>query len=478
MEHLLQRSVKIVCTLGPATDTYERILELVRAGMNVARMNFSHGSYEDHQRRFEYVRRAAREAGSFVAVLQDLQGPKIRVKKFKEGQIHLQPGQEFVLTVRDVEGDERQVAVSYPTFNQDVKPGDTVLLDDGNLNLRVERVDGPDVRCRVVYGGVLKNNKGVNLPGCVLSVESLTDKDREDLAFGLKLGVDYVALSFVQKPEDIQEIKRLIASHGKSTPVIAKIEKPQAVNRIQEILELTDGVMIARGDMGVEMQVNEVPPIQKELIALCNRKGKPVITATQMLESMITNPRPTRAEATDVANAVLDGTDAVMLSAETASGQYPLEAVRYMHQIIVSIEKRRNQPWNRRETDRLVSDTHTASAAVAEASARVAESLRAEKILCLTDNGRTAKLISRFRPQASILALSPSEEALRQLALFWGVWGVHVPQFRDNIDTAVEDLLNRFRSEGILTPGEKVIITAGLPFTAKRETNMLRIETV
>ncbi len=478
MDNLFRRSVKIVCTLGPATDTYEMILELARAGMNVARMNFSHGAYEDHQRRFEYVRRAEKELNTHIAILQDLQGPKIRVKKFKEGQIRLESGQLFVLTVREVEGDEKQVSVSYPTFNKDVKSGDTVLLDDGNLSLTVERVEGPDVYCRVVYGGILKNNKGVNLPGCVLSVDCLTSKDKDDLAFGLKLGVDYVALSFVQKPEDIREIKELIASHGKDTPVIAKIEKPQAVDRINEILDLTDGVMIARGDMGVEMQVHEVPPIQKELIALCNRRGRPVITATQMLESMIANPRPTRAEATDVANAVLDGTDAVMLSAETASGQYPIEAVRNMHQIIVSIEKRRNQPWNKRETDRLLDESYTHSAAIAEASARAAQSLRAEKILCLTDNGRTAKLISRFRPQATIIAASPSETGLRQLALYWGVWGVLIPQFRDNIDKAVEELLSRFRNADIVKSGEKIIITAGLPFTAKRETNMMRIETV
>jgi len=478
MQQIFQRSVKIVCTLGPATSTYEKILELAQAGMNVARMNFSHGSYEDHQKRFEYVRRAEKELGTHIAILQDLQGPKIRVKKFKEGQINLESGQTFVLTVRDVEGDQGQASVSYPTFNKDVKPNDLVLLDDGNLSLRVEKIEGPDVLCKVIYGGVLKNNKGVNLPGCVLSVESLTEKDKEDLAFGLKLGVDYVALSFVQKPEDIKEIKAIISAQGKNTPVIAKIEKPQAVALINEILELTDGVMIARGDMGVEMQVNEVPPIQKELIALCNRKGKPVITATQMLESMINNPRPTRAEATDVANAVLDGTDAVMLSAETASGQYPIEAVKNMHEIIVSIEKRRNQPWNKRDTERLHDDTYTQSTAIAEASARAAESLKATKILCLTDNGRTAKLISRFRPQAIILAASPSEAALRQLALYWGVWGVHVPQFQDNIDTAVDELIKLFKNRGFLTPNEMVILTAGLPFTAKKETNMMRIEKV
>ncbi len=477
MELLYSRRVKIVCTLGPATDTYEKVLEIAKAGMNVARLNFSHGSYEDHERRFNYVRKAAAELGRHIAVLQDLQGPKIRVKKFIDGQVELKQGDFFTLTVREVDGTQEIASVSYPTFNKDVKPGDTVLLDDGNLSLQVKEVNGPDVKCVVVYGGTLKNNKGVNLPGSILSVASLTEKDKEDLAFGLKLDVDWVALSFVQKADDIREIKALITSLGKNTPVVAKIEKPQAVETINEILELTDGVMIARGDMGVEMNVQEVPPIQKEIIALCNRKGKPVITATQMLESMITNPRPTRAEATDVANAVLDGTDAVMLSAETASGQYPIEAVRNMHEIIIAIEKRREEPWNKRDTERLIHDSYTNSVAIAEATSLAAQSVGAGKILCLTDNGNTAKLISRFRPSVPILASSPSVAALRQLSLYWGIWGVLVPQFKDNVDTAVQEMLETLKERKVITPGEKIVITAGLPFTAKRETNMLRIET-
>ena len=338
------RRVKIVCTLGPATDTYEGVLKLAQLGMDVARFNFSHGTQEDHRRRFEWVRRASAECGKPIAVLQDLQGPKIRVRKFATGQAELKRGAAFTLTVRDVEGTDTQASVSYPTFHRDVVPGSVVLLDDGNLSLKVIDVQAEDVHCEVVYGGTLKNNKGVNLPGSVLSVEALTEKDKEDLAFGLELGVDYVALSFVQRPEDVQMLKDLIAAHGKATPVISKIEKPQAVDRIDEIVALSDGIMIARGDLGVEMNVWEVPPIQKDIIELCNKLGKPVITATQMLESMIANARPTRAEATDVANAVLDGTDAVMLSAETASGQYPFAAVEHMHQIIATIEAKGRPP--------------------------------------------------------------------------------------------------------------------------------------
>lgn len=476
VEFVESRRVKIVCTLGPATNTYEKVLELAKAGMNIARMNFSHGSYEDHQTKYEWVRRAAKELGRHLGILQDLQGPKIRVKTFEKDQVELKKGARFTLTVRDIVGNEKEVAVSYPTFNQDVKPGDIVLLDDGNLSLKVLEVQGPDVHCEVVYGGVLKNKKGVNLPGSVLSVESLTEKDREDLTFGLKLGVDYVALSFVQKPEDIILIKELIRFQGKNTPVIAKIEKPQAVERIEEILELTDGVMIARGDMGVEMQVYEVPPIQKKIIALCNRKGKPVITATQMLESMITNPRPTRAEATDVANAVLDGTDAVMLSAETASGQYPVEAVQNMHNIITAIEKQQSQPWNLR--NKKYADSYNETMAVSEAAAHVAEIMDVGKMVCLTDGGNTAKLLSRFRPSRPIIALSPSDPALQQLALYWGVWGVHVPRFKENIDDAVFEIIEILKKKKLVQTGEKLVITAGLPFTQKKGSNMLRIETV
>lgn len=470
------RKVKIVCTLGPATNSYEKILALGKVGMDVARFNFSHGSYEDHQKRYDWVRQASAELKKPIAILQDLQGPKIRVKKFEKDQVELVAGAPFILTVRDILGNQKEAAVSYPTFNKDVKPGDTILLDDGNLSLRVEKIIDTDVHCVVVYGGPLKNNKGVNLPGSILSVDSLTEKDREDLAFGLKLGVDYVALSFVQKPEDIKQIKELIYYHGKDTPVVAKIEKPQAVDRIHEIIELTDAVMIARGDMGVEMQVHEVPPIQKEIIARCNRMGKPVITATQMLESMIQNPRPTRAEATDVANAVLDGTDAVMLSAETASGMYPEEAVQNMHNIIVAIEKRRNEPWNLKEKP--TADHYTEALAIGEAASKAAEVMKAGKIVCLTDSGTTARLISRFRPVTPIIALSPSEKALRRLALYWGVWGMQVGDFRDNVDEAVYSVIELLKSRELVSKNEKLVITAGLPFTLKRESNMLRIETV
>jgi pyruvate kinase len=399
------------------------------------------------------------------------------VRKFVNDQVELKPGAPFTLTVRDLPlGNEKEAAVSYPTFNKDVVPGSTVLLDDGNLSLKVLDVKGEDVHCEVVHGGILKNNKGVNLPGSILSVEALTEKDKEDLKFGLDLGVDYVALSFVQRPEDVKEIKELIFFHGKDTPVISKIEKPQAVDRIDEIIALTDGIMIARGDMGVEMNVWEVPPIQKDIIARCNKAGKPVITATQMLESMINNPGPTRAEATDVANAVLDGTDAVMLSAETASGQYPFEAVEHMHKIISTIEHRRPAHWHERRMS--IEKGPGTMNAIGEAASLAAAAVDASKIICLTDQGSTAKVISHYRPPRAILAVSPSDKALRQLALYWGVWGVPISTFGERIDDAIRTVTNLLKNGDYVHKDEKVVFTAALPFTAHRDTNVLRIETV
>jgi pyruvate kinase len=474
-ENLTPRRAKIVCTLGPASSTYEQIKALAQAGLDVARFNFSHGSYPDHEERYAIVRQVAKDLNKPIAILQDLQGPKIRVGRFVDGQIELKAGQKFILTVRKVEGTDKEVSVSYPTFNQDVSPGERVLLDDGNLTLEVDAVKGEDVECTVVFGGILKNNKGVNLPGSILSVDALTAKDKRDLDFGLELGVDFVALSFVQKPEDIQEIKAIIAAKGKRVPVIAKIEKPQAVENLRAILDLTDGIMIARGDLGVELPVEDVPHIQKEIIDLCKKKGKPVITATQMLESMVKNPRPTRAEATDVANAVLDGTDAVMLSAETASGDYPLEAVQNMHNIIANIERNRPEAIEKRPKLKKVERD---ALAIGQAASNAAEVINASKILCLTDSGSTARVLSRFRPTKPIIAMSRSEEVLREMALYWGVSGFLVPDFGDNVDDAVEKIIAGLKSVGMVSPGEKVVITAGLPFTQKRDTNMLRIETV
>jgi len=339
IEELYNRRGKVICTLGPSSNTHKIIKQMALAGMNVARLNFSHGSHQDHKKVCKIIRAVSKEIDRPIGILQDLQGPKIRIGKFEKGQIDLVPGTIFTLTTKDIKGNKKRVSVSYSTFTKDVKKGQLVLLDDGLIVIEVEKIAGSNVTCRVKKGGLLKNNKGLNLPGSKISIEILTDKDLKDLEMGLELDVDFIALSFVQSENDVKYIKQLISQAGKDTPVIAKIEKPQAVVCINEIIDAADGIMIARGDLGVEMRVEEVPSIQKKIIHLCGKKSKPVITATQMLESMVNHYRPTRAEASDVANAILDGTDAVMLSAESASGKYPVETVRTMVRIISHTEK-------------------------------------------------------------------------------------------------------------------------------------------
>ncbi len=470
------RRAKIVCTLGPSSKTYEQIRALAEAGMDVARINFSHGTHAAHRDLIALVRKVAKDLGKPIAVLQDLQGPKIRVGMFANGQVELKEGQRFTLTVRDVPGTAQIVSVSYPSFYQDVKPGDDVLLDDGNLKLQVEEVDGYDVHCRVVFGGILKDKKGLNLPGSILSVPCLTAKDRADLKFGLGLHVDYVALSFVQRPEDINEIKWIIESHGKRTPVVAKIEKPQAVEAIDKITDLTDVVMIARGDLGVELPPENVPYIQKEIIGLCNRKGVPVITATQMLDSMIHNPRPTRAEASDVANAIIDGTDAVMLSGETASGKFPLEAVKTMDRIIRMMEQHMAPRWDlkRRKPDQF----YPVPIAIGYSACHAADMVNAVGIVCLTQSGSTANMISRFRPTRPVIALTWKEDTYHRLSLLWGVRAYLTSEFHENIEMVLENIKKDMIDSGMVSRGETVVFTAGLPFSERRPTNMLRIEEV
>jgi pyruvate kinase len=468
------RRAKIICTIGPKSDSPEMIELLIAAGMDVARLNFSHGTHAEHKARIGRIRQAAAKTGHPVAILQDLQGPKIRVGKFPNGPVMLETGKPFVLSARDIPGSADMVSVTNKHLHQDVKPGDTILLDDGLLQLEVEKIDGSDVHCRVIVGGELSDSKGLNLPGSTLSIAALTEKDRRDLDFGLENNLDYIALSFVQRPEDIAEIKQLISDAGKDIPVVAKIEKPQAVERIEDIINLTDTIMIARGDLGVEMKAEEVPPVQKQIIRLCNQTGTPVITATQMLDSMINNPRPTRAEASDVANAVLDGSDALMLSGETASGAYPEESVRTMARIIQLIE---NQYERRRnEVDR--SQKFSPDAAIGYSACQAAELVNARVIVCLTQSGHTAGMIARFRPARPILAITPLQQTVNRVALLWGVRGIAVRRFRDNFDETVEETKRFLREMGIVEPGDSLVITAGLPFYLQRNTNMLRIEEI
>ena len=465
---------KIVCTLGPASSTPERIGELIDAGMNVARLNFSHGSHEDHARMLQLVRSEADRRGKAIAALLDLQGPKIRVGKIANGQIELRPGAELTITTENILGDERRVSTSYTMLPNDVKIGDQILLDDGYLALAVTGVDGREVRTVVVSGGILKNNKGINLPGVEVSAPALSEKDRTDIGFALRHGVDYVALSFVRRPEDVIEAKRLLTVDNVSIPVIAKIEKPQALDRLGDIIDVADGIMVARGDLGVELGPEKVPLWQKRIIEETNKRGKIVITATQMLESMITQPRPTRAEASDVANAVLDATDALMLSGETASGVHPVEAVRTMARIIEEIEKSAYYRANHEIPDIQLA---VSANAIAHAAYTAAKAMKIRTIVAVSDSGGAARLISEYRPEANIVVLTTDDVTFRRLALVWGVTPVLIGP-----SASTEELIDRVEAtlieRNLALPGENVLITMAVPVGAGVQTNMLKIHQI
>ncbi|MEO6775481.1 MAG: pyruvate kinase [Kofleriaceae bacterium] len=466
---------KIVCTLGPASASPERIGELIEAGMSCARLNFSHGSHEDHARMLQIVRTEADRRGRAIAVLLDLQGPKIRVGRFAEGQIELRPGAEFTITTdQSVIGDPKRVSTTYGGITRDVKPGDQILLDDGYLALAVTGVDGHEVHTVVVTGGVLKNNKGINLPGVDVSAPALSEKDRTDIGFALRYSVDYVALSFVRRPEDVLEAKRLLTVDQVSIPVIAKIEKPQALDRLGDIIDVADGVMVARGDLGVELGPEKVPLWQKRIIEETNRRGKIVITATQMLESMITQPRPTRAEASDVANAVLDTTDALMLSGETASGAHPIEAVRTMARIIDEIEK---SAYYRAAFQQVDIQLAVPANAIAHAAVIAAKAMKLKTIVTVSDSGGAARLLSEYRPEANIVALTTNEVSYRRLALFWGVTPVLVGP-----SATTEELVDRVEAtlleRNLAQTGEHVLITMAIPVGGGMQTNNLKIHQI
>jgi len=469
------RRTKIVATLGPASSTEAVLEQLIVAGATVFRLNFSHGSHEDHARTFHLIRSIAKRRGEAIAILQDLSGPKIRTSKVAHAEgIVIETGKTLVITTDEtVIGTPERIGTTYEPLPRDVKPGDTILLDDGNLELRVKECAGRGVHCEVIHGGVLKSNKGMNLPGVILSIPALTEKDRADLAFGLSLGVDFVALSFVRRAEDLREAKGLIKSLGGDAPLIAKIEKREAIDNLPSILEEADGVMVARGDLGVELSTEEVPTLQKRIIAMANAAGKPVITATQMLESMIDRARPTRAEASDVANAILDGTDAVMLSAETASGRFPVESVETMARIAGYTEEND-------EFQGPVRLAGTSGSAVARALARVAATvaleIQAPWIMAFTETGSTARHVSGFRPRARIAGITPSEKVYRRLALQWGVIPILLPSVGDT-DGLLLSGEAALRRAGHVKTGDRIVILAGQSHAAGA-TNLLKVHTV
>jgi len=471
----MQRRTKIVSTLGPASSDKKTIRALIEAGVDVARMNFSHGSHDEHEERIDIVRRVASELGRDVAILQDLQGPKIRVGPMEDGSVLIHEGHQLILSTEKMEyGTAERVFVSYSSLHLDVEVGGRILLDDGLLELKVLEARDKEVVTEVVVGGPLRSRKGVNLPHLRTNSPALTEKDIEDLEFGLKMNVDLIALSFVRDESDVTNLVQRIRDSGKRVGVIAKIEKPEAVHNFDQILDEADGIMVARGDLGIEMPLQQVPGTQKEIIRKCRMAGKPVITATQMLESMIENPRPTRAEASDVANAVLDGTDAVMLSGETAVGKHPVRVVEVMAQIIKEAEKSDPQVRLGAESEWL---PETLTESVSFMACKLAQQVDAKAIACLTSSGTTARSISRHRPDIPIYAFTNHNKVVKQLALQWGTKGFSIPFQRDT-DRGVKTVHEMLKSHGLVVSGDRIVITAGMPLPTRGRTNMVHVSLV
>ncbi|WP_153394752.1 pyruvate kinase [Ornithinicoccus halotolerans] len=466
------RRAKIVCTLGPATDSPEAIGDLVAAGMDVARLNMSHGTHAEHQRRYQRVRQASDESGRAVAVLADLQGPKIRTAAFASGPVDLAEGETFTITTRDVPGDQDVVGTTYSGLAGDVGVGDQILVDDGKVALEVTGVGETDVTTRVVVGGTVSDHKGLNLPGTPVSVPAMSEKDREDLRWALRAGADVIALSFVRSGDDVRDVHAVMEAEGIRVPVIAKIEKPQAVTHLREIIDAFDGIMVARGDLGVELPLEQVPLVQKRAVELARQQAKPVIVATQMLDSMISSPRPTRAEASDCANAVLDGADALMLSGETSIGKYPIRSVETMATIIARTEEEgldRVRP--------LGTMPHTTGGAVTRAAAEIAQLLDVSVMVTFTQTGDSARRMSRLRSDIPMLAFTPEAATRSQLALTWGVETFQVP-YVQHTDDMVRQVDEALLAAGRLREGELVIIVAGSPPGTPGSTNALRLHRV
>jgi pyruvate kinase len=473
MVEIAYNKTKIVATVGPASNSTEVLRQLIIAGVDVFRLNFSHGTHEVHKGVIEKIRALNKELGTHVAILQDLQGPKIRVEEVENNGVLLKAGEKLIITSENLIGNSQKVSTSYKALPIDVKIGDSILMDDGNLELKVIDKNDKEVIAEIVHGGILKSRKGINLPTSKVSAPSLTEKDYEDLLFGLEQDVDWIALSFVRTAKDIQSLRAIIEEKGKTAKIVAKLEKPEALENLDAIIDATDAVMVARGDLGVEIPMEKVPLVQKLMIAKCNEKSKPVIVATQMLESMITNPRPTRAEASDVANAVLDGADAVMLSAESASGSYPELAVKSMVRIIKSTEEGADSIYHKEYLSEEEGGL-TNNDKVLEAAVNLAETTGATAITGLTFSGYSAFGIARHRPKADIFIFTENEKLLSQMSLIWGVRGFLYKKFAD-LDETIKDITQQLKASGHVKAGEIIVATARMPLDSNFRTNTIRM---
>lgn len=466
------RKTKIICTLGPASESEEKLREIMLAGMNVARFNFSHGSHEEHKRKFDRVVKIRGELGLPVATLLDTKGPEIRLRDIEGGKTELVNGQKFTLTTEDMLGSNEMVSITYANLIHDISAGTTILIDDGLIEMVVDEITDTDIICTVINGGPISNHKGVNVPGAELSMPYLSEQDKSDIMFGCDMGFDFVAASFVRCKEDILAVKKIIEENGSHMRIIAKIENMQGIRNLKEIVEVSDGIMVARGDMGVEIPMEEVPVIQKEMIKLAESEGKQVITATQMLDSMIKNPRPTRAEVADVANAIYDGTTAIMLSGETAAGAYPVEAVTTMAKIAERTEQDIN--YNERLKKRENTTEYDITTAISHATCTTAKDLNAAAIITVTISGFTAGMISRYKPSCPIIACSVSPKICRQMNLYWGVTPVWIPR-ENSADDLFEDAVRAAQNAGYIKKGDTVVLTAGVPLGVSGRTNMIRV---
>ena len=467
------KKTKIVCTLGPSSNTPEIIEKMIKAGMNVARFNFSHGSHEEHKQRIDMVRAASQKLGIPVALLLDTKGPEIRLGKFKNGSIMMEAGKDFTLTARDIEGDETIASMNYKELPQDVKAGDHILLSDGLVNLEVVSVEGEDIHTKILNSGKMSDRKRVAVPGIAINLPAVSETDAADIEFGCRMNMDWIAASFIQRGKDVLIIRKILEKHDSHMKIISKIECQAAVNNIDDIIKMSDGIMVARGDLGVEVPAEEVPMLQKVLIHKCQAAGKPVITATQMLESMCNNPRPTRAETSDVANAILDGTDAIMLSGETAGGLYPVEAVETMARVATFTESNFT-PKSYEDVD---AESTTTTESIGKAVVKIAKDLHAAAIIASTERGGTAQMISKFRPACPIVAVSPHEAIVRRLQLNWGVQAVTGKEANDT-DAVVDNAIFAALDNDLIKAGDLVVLTAGVPVAKAGSTNMIRVQVV